>query len=388
MRRKGRHLLILLCALALQFVCSGGAFAAPAASSNTDTAVRQAEALKQQQQQQQQTQSQAPAADEPPETYPGENQDLGPQMLLKKKKRKPLFEFSNDTMFTWTSNAMSTASHPREAGIVAETLSLAVAPEPFDLGPGKLGLRGGFRHLFWMYDAAKLGGMRDTNGVYGTLNGNNFEMSTFFVSGNYSFDENWNASLGLDFNRIMNDSALDSSRFASALAASQDRFSSEWSLGRMIDPSKWTEVYVELNPNWSLTRNIPLGDQTNLTISYNGGYHFTTTDAVPDTNSGTNTGDKLDTGVSANLSYAPSQKLMVQPNLRFSQSFYTQPQTTHTLRRDRTFTPGLMVIWNPSSKVSLRWSVSADFRHSNDQDLSPNCSKLDTSTGVSLNLKF
>jgi len=230
--------------------------------------------------------------------------------------------------------------------------------------------------------------MRDTNGVYGTLNGNNFEMSTFFVSGNYSFDENWNASLGLDFNRIMNDSALDSSRFASALAASQDRFASEWSLGRMIDPSKWTEVYVELNPNWSLTRNIPLGDHTNLTISYNGGYHFTTTDAVPDTNSGTNTGDKLDTGVSANLSYAPSQKLMVQPNLRFSQSFYTQPQTTHTLRRDRTFTPGLMVIWNPSSKVSLRWSVSADFRHSNDQDLSPNCSKLDTSTGVSLNLKF
>lgn len=369
----------------LQLLLGVAAFAVSPGPSSTDTAVRQAEALKQQQQQQQ-TQSQAAASDDqPPETYPGENQDLGPQMLLKKKKRKPLFEFSNDTMFSWTSNALSSDTNPRSAGIVAETLSLAFVPEPFDLGPGKMGLRSGYRHLLWMYDIARTRGPRASDGSTGTLNGNNFEMSTLFVSSNYSFDENWNASLGLDFNRIMNDQSLDQG----AINSGQMSFGSEWSLGRMADPSRWTESYVEWNPNWSLARNIPLGDQTNLILSYNGGYHFTRTDAVPiGTGMKTNTGDKLDNGFSASLSYAPNQKVMLQPNVRVSQSLYTQPQTTYTLRRDRTVTPGLMVIWTPSAKVSLRWSVSADFRHSSDQLQAPNCSKVDASTGVSLNLKF
>jgi hypothetical protein len=249
--RNARPPVALLCFTLTQCLLLGWAVAAPTPA-DTELAIRQTEALRQKQiQQKQASEAAAPAADEPPETYPGENQDLGPQMLLKKKKKKPLFEFSSDTMFTWTSNALSAASHPREAGIVAETLSLAVAPDPVDLGPGKLGIRAGYRHLIWMYDAAKLGHARSVNDTsFGSLNGNNFEMSTFFLGTNYSFAEDWNASLGLDFNRIMSDQHLDEDRLASerdkALleGRSDPSTPSEWSLGRMADYSKWTEIYA------------------------------------------------------------------------------------------------------------------------------------------------
>lgn len=372
-----------VCLLSAQFLLVGSASAAAPTPSSTDIAVRQAESLKQQQAQNKPEQA---ASDEPPETYPGENQDLGPQMLLKKKKKKALFEFSEDSMFTWTSNALSSGSNPREAGIIAETFSLTFAPEPFDFGPGKLGLRSGYRHLFWMYDAARLGHQRpvgDSN--YGTLNFLNFEMSTLFVGSNYSFDENWNASLGLDYNRILNDQGLDPE--ISQLASGDPAIGSEWSLGRMLDYSKWSEVYKEWNPNWGLSRNIPLGDQTNLTLSYSGGYHFTATDQDIITGK-TNSGDKLDNALSVSLTYSPLEKVMLQPNVRFSHSLYTQPQSVSTLRRDHGITPGLTVMWMPTARLSVRWSLSADFRYCNDQTLSPNSSKLDAGTGVSLSLKF
>ncbi|RFC43590.1 MAG: hypothetical protein DVB28_001430 [Verrucomicrobia bacterium] len=379
----------------------GGVFGAPAspvvteAAVRSEIAVRQTEALRQKQIQQEQAPKPAEsAADEPPETYPGENQDLGPQMLLKKKKKKKdLFEFSSDTMFTWTSNVFSTATKPREAGIVAETFSLALAPEPIDLGPGKIGIRAGYRHLIWMYDAAKTGHARSVDNTdYGSINGNNFEMSTVFLGVNYSFAENWNASLGLDFSRILSDQDLDASRSLQASVDGESSYGSEWSLGRMADYSKWTEIYSEWNPNWALSRNIPLGDQTNLSLSYSGSFHFTVTDPVPTGATAdafkTNTGDKLDNGVTLSLSYAPVEKIMLQPNVRLYHSFYTQPQSTQTLRRDRGITPGLTFLYMPSSRVAVRAVVSADFRHSNDQDLSPNSSKLDASVGVSLTLKF
>ncbi len=338
-----------------------------AAAQRTDVAVRQAEAATQKQQLQQQAAAPAaPSADEPPETYPGESADLGPQMLLKQKKRKPFMEFSSDTMFNWTSNALSTAQNPQEAGIVAETLSLAIAPEAQDFWIGKLSWRAGYRQLLWMYDIAKTKGSD-------SLNANNFEMSTLFLNGNFNFNENWNASLGLDYNRILMDQGIQ--------AQPQD-----WSLGRMTDPSKWTEVYVEWNPNWSLSRTIPLGDKTGITLGYNGSYHFTRTDASSITNK-TNNSDKLDSGFSASFMWSLSEKLLLQPSVRFTHSLYTQPQDSGVHRQDRSVTPGVNLMWMPNSRLSVRWSVSSEFRHSNDPN-TPNSSKIEGSTGVTVTLKF
>jgi len=358
-------------ALLLASVCSCYFLVSEKAQSQTpaavENAVRQAESLRREADQRQQAapaQEAAPPADGPPETYPGENADLGPQAILKgKPKRKPLFEFSADTMFTWTSNATSVAENPREAGIVAETFSLALAPAPVDLGPGKLSVRAGYRHLFWLYDIWR---------VNSALNGNNFEMSTGFLSSNFSFAENWNASLGLDYNRIMNDSGVQSEP-------------NQWRIGRVTDASKWTEIYTEWNPSWSLSRNITLTDKAGLSVSYNGGYHFTQVDQenAPRTWSS----DHLDNGVSLTLSYAPIEKWVLQPGVRFTHQIYTQPQSAGGHRMDRTLNPSLTVLWMPSARWSLRFTVNSEFKHSNNID-NPNYSKVEGASGVTFTFKF
>ena len=331
-----------------------------------ENAARQAENLRQQAEQRQKTQATADAttADEPPETYPGENADLGPQAILKgKPKRKPFLEFSADTMFTWTSNATSVAGNPQDAGILAETFSLALAPEPKDFWIGKLSWRAGYRHLFWVYDAGRM---------TSNLNGNNFEMSSAFSSANLSFYENWNASLGLDYNRILND--------AGASAAP-----GQWNPGRLTDPSKWTEIYTEWNPTWSISRNIPLGEKTGLVLGYNGGYHFTNTDQ--ENGPRTWSSDHLDNGVSATLSYAPVEKWVLQPSVRFTHQIYTQPQSAGGHRLDRLVSPGLTLLWMPTARWSVRASVNSEFKHSNNID-TPNYSKVDCSGGVTFTFKF
>jgi len=120
------------------------------AANVTNAVIRQTESMKAADALKSQVPAQKPEEEVAPETYPGESEDLGPQVLLKqKKKRDPLFEFSSDTMFMWTSNALTAGlNDPNKArtSIVSETFSLALAPKAWDVGSGKLSLRTGYRH--------------------------------------------------------------------------------------------------------------------------------------------------------------------------------------------------------------------------------------------------
>lgn len=337
----------------------------------TQNIIRQVESLQKEQsaREQQADVTANPAAQEGdiPETYPGENADLGPQMLLKQKKpqRKPLFELSTDTMFTWSSNALgipkSRGNARQDTGAVAETLSLAIAPEPLALAGGKLSFRAGYRHLFYIYDVSN---------TSASLNGNNFEMSSLFVGANFSFKENWNASLGLDYNRIL----------------FQKR---EWDLAhRPLDPSNWTEGYVEYKPTWSLSRNIALAEKLNLSISYTGAYHFSRTDpTVGDPEDYSKVGDNLENGVSLSLIWVPVEKFLLIPNFRITHYGYTQGQRLGGHRQDRTMSPGLTAMYALTERVSLRFSTSGEFRHSTAPENS-GIRKLDIGGGLSCSVKF
>ena len=362
----------VLAAAGFVFSPAQGLAQAPgAAAQAAENAIRQAETIQREQaaREQQAQAVEKPAAQQGdiPETYPGENADLGPQMLLKQKgpQRKPLFEFSSDTMFTWTSNALgaphSQGNKREDTGAVAETFSLALAPEPIAVPGGKLSLRTGYRHLFYIYDVSNKSA---------PLNGNNFEMSTLFVGANFSFLENWNAGLGLDYNRLL----------------FQKR---DWDLvQRPLDPSNWSEGYVEYNPNWSLSRNIGLAEKLNLSVSYTGGYHFSHTDPSSlDTKDYSKTGDKLENGVSLSLIWTPVEKLLLIPNIRFTHYAYTQSQRGGGHRLDRTLGPGLSVTYALTPRVSLRFSVSSEFRHSTAPENS-GVRKFDAGGGVSFSVKF
>lgn len=336
----------------------------------TQNIIRQVESLQKEQasREQQAEATGKPAAQDGdiPETYPGENADLGPQMLLKQKapQRKPLFEFSTDTMFTWSSNALgankANPSGHQDTGAVAETLSLALAPEPFSLAGGKLSIRAGYRHLFYIYDVSNSSA---------SLNANNFEMSSLFLGASFTFKDNWNASLGLDYNRLLFQKG-------------------EWDLAqRPLDPNNWSEGYVEYKPNWSLSRNIGLTEKLNLSVSYSGAYHFSHTDASPFlTGDYSQIGDNWENGISLSLIWAPVEKLMLIPGFRFTHYAYTeQQQAGH--RQDRTLNPTFTAVYTLSQRVSLRFSTGAEFRHST---LSENSAvtKFDVGGGITIALKF
>ena len=95
--------------LILGMQCADVLAQAPNQAANvTNAVIRQTESMKAADALKSQVPAQKPEEEVAPETYPGESEDLGPQVLLKqKKKRDPLFEFSSDTMFMWTSNALN-----------------------------------------------------------------------------------------------------------------------------------------------------------------------------------------------------------------------------------------------------------------------------------------
>jgi hypothetical protein len=133
-----------------------------------------------------------------------------------------------------------------------------------------------------------------------------------------------------------------------------------------------------------------------VNVAYNGSFHFTRTDPLDVRNSlnqyagadgHTNNTDKLDNGVSASLMWSATKVLLVSPSVRFTQNLYTQPQANGEVRRERSIGPGLNVILSPSPKWSARFSVSGEFKHSNDP-ASANYTKYDVGTAVSVTLKF
>ncbi len=376
LRVSGLHLPVVVLALAL----AGGGVSAEAQQTGAaaaEQASRQGEAVRSQQQLQKQAEDErakkAPSEDEPPETYPGENDDLGPQKLLKKKKRKPLFDFSSDTMLTWTTNALAVGKQKtlasgrktdaaRDSGVLAETLSLAFAPQPLDIGIGKLGIRAGYRQLLYVYNALQSS----------TLNKNSFEMGTAFVGTSLTFLDNWNASLGSDYSRILKLSSPSRSPYK-----------------HTFDAGDFQESFVDWSPNWSLMRSIKLSEKLSMIAMYSGAYHFTETDPVNGTRDGSNRNDKLDDTLMASLMYSVNSKWMLQPSFRFTHSLYTQPNEFQVHRRDITSSPGFSVIWTPAPQLSFRASAGGEFRKSNLNDGSaPDYRKFEAAVGISAMIKF
>ena len=322
----------------------------------------------------QQTQAAAsqPTAEEEsvPQLYPGESQDLGSQKLLRQKPKKKYFEAAFDTQFSYSSNALLAENGPQDSGIWATTLSLAFAPEPLELGPGKLAYRTGYRHLLWMYD------VKNAN-TSSTLNNLNFMFETVYLSGRYSFLENWGATLGLDYNRVLT-----------------GKNGGNWQWSRVTEPDYWKEAYVELVPNWGLDRSFTFSPRWSGSLAYSGLWHFSSSDPQGRpgfTNRRSN--DRIDNAMMASVMFMPTEQIMFQPFARVMYSAYTRSGGVDSLagnyshRRDWVQSFGLNVMWMPTPAVAVRATASGEFRDSSDP-LTPDYSKFDTSLGMSINLRF
>ncbi len=285
----------------------------------------------------------------PPELFPGEATDVGPQSILKLKQKRRHWEFSTDSQYLYTSNALLTESPTArtETSLLVNTVQFALAPDPYELRGHSFAPRLGFRHQWFNY------GLEDSGNPVRNFD---FDAQTAFLDGRYSFAENWIAHAGIDYMRL---------------------------LGHQPGAADHNEFYKELTPRWGVERYFPLGERQLFRIGYQGEYHLTSVDPVPPLlPPGRN--NRIDQILLASYTHAFNAHLLAQPFYRFQYSGYTQSGAN---RNDFLNTLGVAMAWNFNSHISVRVFTTYDYKES-DNPLIPDYRKFDAGGGLSLLFRF
>jgi hypothetical protein len=275
-----------------------------------------------------------------PELYPGESRDIGPQFLVMPVVKKVYFESGADVQYYYSSNALLTEKGNTDTGILLSTAYFGLAPTPIDIWGGKLAWRAGYRHQIYNY------GLDNTANQ---LNNIDFHVGTVYLTGRFTFWENWTVSLGIDYNRYM---SVESNN---------------------------NEFYTEAVPQWGIEKYIEINDRNYITLGYFGGCHFTYTDPLPISN----INDRLDTTFLITTVHQLTDKLILQPFYRFQQTHYWQ----NSDRNDAFNTVGVALAYLINDWASVRVFTNYEMRDSNDQSI-PDYHKFDTGGGVSVSVKF
>ncbi len=96
------------------------------------TAVQQMESL--QRTMEQQPSLSLKAGTNAPELYPGENEDIGPQHVLRVKQRRTMFEVGVDSQFFYTANALLTQTGQKSTAVAVNTIQGGVHARPVQAG--------------------------------------------------------------------------------------------------------------------------------------------------------------------------------------------------------------------------------------------------------------
>lgn len=285
----------------------------------------------------------------PPELFPGESTDVGPQSILKLKPRRRHWEASTDSQYLYTSNMLLTeAPTARTAtSLLVNTVQFAMAPDAYELRGRSFSPRIGFRHQWFNY------GLEDSGR---NLDAFDFDAQTIFLDGRYSVAENWIANLGLNYTRL---------------------------LGHQPGVADHNEFYKEWAPRWGLERYLPLGERQVIRLGYQGEYHVSEVDPVPPVlTAGRN--DRLDQTFIASYTHAFNAHLIAQPFYRFQYTAYTASGAD---RNDFLNTVGLALAWVFNEYASVRLFTTYDYKES-DNALVADYRKFDAGGGLSLRIRF
>ena len=279
--------------------------------------------------------------DTAPELYPGENEDVGPQRILKVKPRRKYVEGGADSQYYYTSNVLLTKD-ATESALFINTVHLALAPDAYEVGGGYLSPRLGFRNQWYNY------GLDGTHNPWGAFD---FDAQTIFAETSYRFLQNWVVLASLDATRL-------------------------------LDQHGYDEFYKELAPGWGLQRIFPLTDRQVVSLAYRGYYHLS--EVGPPMASNANDRHDHTFGVSYGLEIVP--KLFLQPFYRFQVTGYTGNLDGRS-RTDTLHSVGATLSYWFNSWSGVRTFVNYDHKESNDP-FTPNYEKFDAGGGVSLLVRF
>ena len=279
-----------------------------------------------------------------PAIYEGEESDVGPQHILHVASRRTHFQVRADSEYLYTDNAFQA---PRIAAfgnlfkafpgtIFVNTLSFALAPEPYRLGNGRFAPTVGLQNQWFNY---AIGG--PNGGTPIDLSVNNFDAETAFIGGRYLLPSDWTLYGRFEYNRFVNQANY---------------------LGR--------EFYYDFVPTVGAQKMVKLRDDMMLTFDIKGDYHDSWTKPSPFIFGTPPLGeeDRADLTADLTLNYRATSRLVLQPYGRVQYTYYRY-DTTGSLqgRNDQTYSLGAAAIYYFTEGLSLRCFFNQDMRQSSDR---------------------
>ena len=290
-----------------------------------------------------------------PEIYAGENEDIGPQRILKvtgqtatvAAPRREWLDVTLDSQVFYSDNAnFGSADNRIGSAVFVNTAQLAIAPTPFDLGPGKFAPAVGFSSQWYNYSSDQMSPL-------------DFDAQTAFVNLRY-FLGHWQFNLGANYTRLL---------------SQQD----------------YEETYREWLPSLTVQRVIPVNDKVAIILGNVIDYHFTHT-PTPFTGYRDDLNDHFDDMAFLSVNWQVTPKFAVQPFYRFQYSLYPNDTASATLttsvqRNDYLSAVGLTLLYNFNPHASLRAFCSYNTKSSDDQ-LTPHYDEINGGIGGSFTLRF
>jgi len=293
--------------------------------------------------------------DTAPELYPGEVSDVGPQSIIKYKPRKSYVEAMVDGQYFYTDNMFLDEEDRQETDVFVGTAQIALAPTAYDLGPGKLAPRLGYRHQWYMYGLLN----DDTVQVFDfeTLTLREMELRKFDFNAQTIFTDarwtmgHWAFDLGFDYTRLMESDDYD-------------------------------QFYYEYVPRWGAQRIFPLYETGALSVGYAGDYRFAETDLPPP---GFNSDFNSRTDHSLNVAFTQSlcRHAVLQPYYRFKYTKFTEGDE----RDDYLHSFGVAVHCFFTQQVGLRAFAGYDMLETSNPNI-PDYRRLDAGGGLNLTFRF
>lgn len=257
-----------------------------------------------------------------PETYQGENSDIGEQHILRLLPRSTLFMASVDSQYLYTDNALLT-QHPYVSSTeFVNTLVAAFAPTPYRLGPGRLAPEAGYTGQWYDYG---LGGNSKLAG--GTpISSIDFNVQSLFGGAKYYLPNNWIAFGQVNYNWFFEQNST-------ATTPSGQMF------------------YRELVPYTGIEKLIQVGDDAVLGITASADWHQSwQINSVP----AHDLQNRADGILSVSFAYQVVPKLVVDPYYNFQYSYYPKDSSGNPVRHDFLNTFGISAAWFFTPNLSLR----------------------------------
>jgi hypothetical protein len=276
-----------------------------------------------------------------PELYAGENEDIGPQRILRANPRTKYFDILLDSQVFYSDNAnFAQEGAGIHSGVFVNTVQAAFSPPAMKLGPGKIAGTIGFSSQWYNYENSDLSPL-------------DFNAQTAFIAGRYAFGK-WQAGVGLNYTRLLNQSAYD-------------------------------ETYNEFLPALSIQRFFPINDTMLLAIGDQVDYHFSEVPSV--LGSRTDINDHFDNSVFITFNWQVCKRLALQPFYRFQYANYPYNTLMNSDRNDFINAVGVTLLYNICKYGSVRVFFNYNTK-SSDDNLTAEYDEFNGGLGVALNLKF